>query len=122
MFEVRRAIGASREDLEGQGVSGAAQTAVAFRGDDGLASPFGDMFPAIALVILLRCASAGSASAGCAIIMPFQSDAIAFVHGWLRWDRTRRSGRGKKRERGCEGSGGDFGFGGHDEIPCTNER
>jgi hypothetical protein len=117
-FEVRRAIGASREDLV---VSRAAQTAVAFRGGDVLASTLGDIFPAIALVIHLRCASAGSAGAGRAIIMPFHRDAIAFVHGRLRRDRTRRSGRSKQREGSSEGGGGDLGFGGHDEFPCMDE-
>src|SRR5437773_4746924 len=99
--------------------SRAAQTAVAFRGDDGLASAFGDIFPAIALVIHLRCAGAGSAGAGRTIIMSFQSDAIAFVHGWLRRDRTRRSGRSKKRERGGERGGRYFGFGDHGVVPFS---
>jgi hypothetical protein len=83
---------------------------VAFGCDDGIASAFGDIFSFIALVIHLRRAGAGGASAGRAIILPFQRDAIAFVHGRLRWDRTRRGGRSKERECGGECGGRDFGF------------
>src|SRR5262249_62401537 len=81
------------------------QGTLAFWIFDRFASSLRHIFPVFALVIHRRCASAGSASAGLAIILSFQSDAIAFVHGWLRRNRTRRSGRSKKGGRGSGGGG-----------------
>ena len=63
---------------------------MAFGCDDSLASAFGDIFPAIGLVIYLRRARAGGAGTGRAIIMPFQRNAIAFVLGWLPPRRTKQ--------------------------------